>query len=65
MHLLAEGSVGGGGEELGGRGSVRVGDWADGGGDGSEGRGEEEDDEGRRGRAPPGHGDGNCRRRER
>jgi hypothetical protein len=43
VHLLAEGSVGGGGEELGGRGSVRVGDWADGGGDGSEGRGEEED----------------------
>jgi hypothetical protein len=59
VHLLAKGSVGGGGEELLGSGSVRIGDWANGGGDGSEGYGEEE--EGRRCRTPPGHGDGSCR----
>lgn len=61
MHLLAEGSVGGGGEELRSSGSVRVRDWADSGGDGGEGCGEEEEEDSRRCRAPPGHGDGSCR----
>lgn len=41
MNLLAEGSVGGGDEELCSRGSVRVGDWANGGGEGGNSQGKE------------------------
>jgi hypothetical protein len=42
VNLLAEGSVGGGDEELGCRGSVSVRDRADGGGERGNGHGKEE-----------------------
>jgi hypothetical protein len=49
VNLLAEGSVGGGDEKLGCRGSVSVRDRADGGGEGANGHGKEEGEEGGRG----------------